>query len=41
MDENNVFTNIARVRPSCIVNLDNEHLSLESSKRFNGKEKIY
>lgn len=35
MDEHHVIDNITRVRPSCIVNLDNEHLSQEMAKRFN------
>jgi len=29
MQENNVYENIARARPSCIIALDNEHLSRE------------
>jgi hypothetical protein len=29
MQENNVFENITRARPSCIIALDNEHLSRE------------
>ena len=36
MKEKNVYENITRARASCIVNLDNEHLSLEMSKMFNG-----
>ena len=36
MDEKNVISNISRVRPSCIVNLDNEMLSEGMAYRFNG-----
>jgi hypothetical protein len=36
MDEKNVISNITRIRPSCIVNLDNEMLSEGMAYRFNG-----
>ncbi len=29
MKENDVFSNIARARPSCIIGLDNEHMNME------------
>lgn len=36
MDEHKVFENIVRARPSCIVNLDNEHLAQEIVRNLNG-----
>ena len=35
MKENDVFANIARARPSCIISLDNEHMSMEIMKNVN------
>lgn len=37
MDEKKVVENIANARPSCIVSLENEHLSQELAERFNSK----
>jgi uncharacterized protein (UPF0147 family) len=36
MKDASVPENISRARPSCIVNLDNEHLSMEMTKHING-----
>jgi len=38
MKEHKTVESIAQVRPSCIVNLDNEHLATEMAKKFNGKK---
>ena len=35
MKEADVFNNISRARPSCILNLDNEHLATEMIKEIN------
>lgn len=35
MNQHDVVQNLARARPSCIVNLDNEHLSQEMGMKFN------
>lgn len=37
MEEHNVYENIVRARPSCIISLDNEHLNMEIMKRVNSK----
>lgn len=37
IDENKVVESIVNTRPSCIVNLENEHLSQELAVRFNRK----
>jgi len=37
MAENEVYENIMRARPSCIIGLDNEHLSREMIKNVNCK----
>lgn len=37
MNDAQVPENIARARPSCILNLDNEHLSEKLAIRLNGK----
>lgn len=41
MNQNGTFDNISRARPSCIVNLDNEHLSTEIIKGLNGKFNMF
>lgn len=35
MNENEVYANIARARPSCIIGLDNEHMNMEIMKNVN------
>lgn len=35
LKEKNVYENIVRARPSCIINLDNEHFSLEMTREIN------
>jgi hypothetical protein len=37
MEENQVYENLMRARPSCILGLDNEHLSQEMVRRIHSK----